>query len=75
LLGQRLEPRRDIDTVAENVPVVDNHVADVDADAKADALALFEVGVTVFYTVLHHHGGAHRINDRCKLDEGHRPWS
>src|SRR4029453_4771478 len=33
-LGQRLQPRRDVDAVAKNVIPIDDDVADVDADAK-----------------------------------------
>jgi hypothetical protein len=34
---RRLEPRRDVDAVADNVVAVDQHVAEVDADAVDDA--------------------------------------
>ena len=37
-LGERLEPRRDIDAVAEDVVALDDDVADVDADPKLDSL-------------------------------------
>ena len=33
-LGQRLQPRRDIDAVAEDVVVLGDDVAEIDADAK-----------------------------------------
>ena len=36
-LGQSLEPRRDIDPVAENVAILDDDVALMDADAQLDA--------------------------------------
>ena len=35
-LGDPLETRRDIDAVAENIVVVEDDVADMDADAKLD---------------------------------------
>ena len=35
-VGKRLQPRRDIDAVAINVIAVNNHVAEIDADAKLD---------------------------------------
>jgi hypothetical protein len=37
VLGQRFEARRDIDPVAEDVGIVDDDVADIDADAERDA--------------------------------------
>ena len=36
--GQRLQPRRDVDAIAEDVVAVDDDVADIDADAELDAL-------------------------------------
>ena len=36
-LGQRFEPRRDIDSIAKDVAVLDNDIALVDADAVLDA--------------------------------------
>jgi hypothetical protein len=39
-LGQAFEPRRDIDAVAVNVVLVDDDVADIDADAELDPTLL-----------------------------------
>ena len=33
--GLLLQPRRNVDTVAKEVPVLDHHIAQVDADAHA----------------------------------------
>ena len=35
-LGQRLQPGRDIDAVAEEIAALDDDVAEIDADAQAD---------------------------------------
>ena len=35
-VGERLQPRRDIDAVAINIVSVNDHVAEIDADAKLD---------------------------------------
>ena len=35
-LGKHLEARRDIDAIAENVVLLDDHVAEIDADAELD---------------------------------------
>src|ERR1700690_1641104 len=34
--GQRLEPRGNVDAVAEDIVAIDDDVADIDADAKID---------------------------------------
>ena len=39
-LGEALEARRDVHAVAENIVVLDDDVADMDADAEVDALGL-----------------------------------
>ena len=37
-LGERLEPRRQIDAVAIEVAALDDHIAEIDADAQKDVL-------------------------------------
>src|SRR6266513_2388706 len=37
-LGERLDPRRDVDAVAEDVAFLDDDVAEIDADPHRDAL-------------------------------------
>src|SRR5271166_5797172 len=63
-LGQRLKPGGDVDAVTEDVAFVDDDVAEIDADAKADALAFGDVGVTVLPPLLHDHGATHGVDDR-----------
>jgi hypothetical protein len=41
--GQPLQPRCDIDAVAVNVAAIGDHVAEIDADAKAQAAFLGEI--------------------------------
>ena len=43
-LGQAFEPRRNVDAVAKDVAILDDDVADVDADPKFDA-AVGHIGV------------------------------
>jgi hypothetical protein len=38
-LGQRLQPRRDIDRSAEEIAILDQHVAEMDADAELSTLS------------------------------------
>jgi hypothetical protein len=60
--GKRLDPRRYIDPVAKHVAFVHHDVADIDADAKADALALRQIGVTILHPFLHDDGAAHGVD-------------
>ena len=62
-LGQRFQPRRDIDAVAENVAALGDHVAEVDADAKPNAAVLGEIQIAVGHRALDFGGAAHRIDD------------
>ncbi|HVH76128.1 MAG TPA: hypothetical protein VM755_14535 [Stellaceae bacterium] len=64
-----LEPCGDIDAVAEHIAFIDDHVADIDADAKANALALGEIGVAILHPLLQHDGAAHGIDHRGELDQ------
>ena len=51
-LANALQPRRDIDAVAENVVALDQHVAEIDADAVDDALRLRRLGVALDHQLL-----------------------
>ena len=51
-LGDALDPRRDIDPVAENVGTLDDHVAQVDSDPQLDAAILGHCGVAVAHVAL-----------------------
>src|SRR5215472_3788728 len=66
---KRLDPRRDVDAIAEHVAFVDHDVAKVDADAEADALALRQIGVAILHPLLNDDSTAHGIDDRGELDE------
>ena len=60
-VAKALEPRRDIDAVAENVVAFDQHVPKVDAYAIDDALRLRHVGVALDHQLL----DRDRAFDRC----------
>lgn len=68
-LGQRLQPRSDVDAVAENIVVVDNDVADVDADAEPDPLLGRHAGIALGHAALNVDGAAHRIDDTRELEQ------
>jgi hypothetical protein len=61
-LGQRLQPGSDIDTVAKQVPLVDNDISEMDADAKPHLLALWAVLVLFCDCVLDRDSAFDRIH-------------
>ena len=56
------EPRRDIHPIAENVIAFDNNVANIDSDAKFDALVTLGGGITFCHPALNVERAADRIN-------------
>src|SRR5262249_49092200 len=68
-LGQCLEPGRDVDPVAKNDSAIDDDVAEVDANAKADAALLWCVPIAVEHAALDFGGTAHRIHDVAEFDQ------
>ncbi len=68
-LGDPLEPRRDIDAVAENIVVVEDDVADMDADAKLDPELGRHVDIPLRHRALHFHRTARRIDGAGELDQ------
>src|SRR4029079_13085225 len=67
--GQRLQPRGDVDAIAEDVVVVDDDVADVDADAKRDPLLWRHAGVAIRHPALYVDRATHRIDDAGELEQ------
>jgi hypothetical protein len=65
--GQRLEPRCDIDAVAQNIAALGDHVAEIDADAHRDALFVGQVLVMLHHRLAQGGGGAHRLDNAAKL--------
>ena len=61
--------RRNVDAVAKNIVALYDHVAHVDADAKADAATFIDVRIAALNSLLDDDGAAHRIDDRRELDE------
>jgi hypothetical protein len=58
-LGQTFGPRGNSYPVAENIAILDNDIADVDADPKFDAAGVRHTSITVGHMVL-------RLVARCK---------
>ena len=75
-LGQCLEPRGDVDAVAEDVVALDDDVAEIDADAKFDAPVRGEPAVPLGHRLLHRDGAAHGIDDAWRTPPAcRRRWS
>ena len=68
-IGQGLDPRGDIDAVAIEVVALDDHVAEIDADAQFDAAVRRDTGVPLGHRLLHRDRAAHRIDDAGKLHQ------
>jgi predicted RNA methylase len=68
-LGQRLEAGGDIDPVTEDVAILDDDVAEIDAHAKLDPPFGWDAGVTDRHFALHFDCAAHRIDDAGKFNE------
>ncbi len=67
-LGERLEARGDIDAVAEDVAILDDNVADIDADAELDAVVRY-AGVALGHRLLPVGRAAQRVDDAGEFDE------
>ena len=61
-LGDALQARRHIDAVAENVAVLDDDVAEIDADAELDAAVLRHVGVAAGHAALDFGGAGDSVH-------------
>src|SRR5476649_1301081 len=58
-IGERLQPRCHVDTVAKDVVTVDHNVADIDADAELDAAVGLNANVPLDHSALNINGAAH----------------
>ena len=66
---QRLQARRDIDAIPENVVAVDNDVADVDAEAKFEAVFGGHARIAIDHSPLHVDRAANGIDHTGKLEQ------
>ena len=63
------QPGGDIDAVAENVVIVDDDVADMDADAKCDAAILRHGRIGLRHGALNVERAAHRVDRAGEFDQ------
>ena len=68
-LCERLQERGDIDTITVDIAVLDDNVAEIDADAKLDALVFRDGAVPLCCTLLHRNGTRDSFNNTRKLDQ------
>ena len=69
-LANALQPRGDVDAVAHQIAVaLLDDVAQMNADAKFDALVERDPRVALDHRVLHFERAAHRVDDAAELDD------
>ena len=68
-LGECLQPCRDIHTVAEDVVLLNDHVAEVDANAKLDPLIGGLLRIAIDHSTLDLGGAAHRVDHAREFRE------
>jgi hypothetical protein len=69
-LRDALQPRGDIDAVAEQIAVgLRHHVADVDADPEFDPFVRVDAGVQRDHAALDIQGAASRVDNAAELDQ------
>ncbi len=74
-LGQRLDPRRDVDAVAEDVAFLGDDVAEIDPDPHRDALFLGQRPVRLRDRVAQSGRTARRLDDVVEIERGLSRWS
>jgi len=68
-IGQRLYASGDIDAIAVEVVALDDHIAEIDADAQLDAAVRPDSGIALGHRLLHRDRAAHRVDDAGELDQ------
>src|SRR5215469_13145915 len=68
-LGERFQARGNIDAVAENIVVFDDHVAEIDADAKLDGTCCGDVRIAPRHSRLDLNGALDRVDHALELDQ------
>ena len=68
-LGQRLEPRRDVDAVAVDVAALDDDVAEIEADAEVEPAVARDLGIACRHGALNLRGAGHGGDRARELGE------
>jgi hypothetical protein len=67
--GDSLKTRSDVDPIAENIVIVDDDVADVNADAKLDPELRSHFGLLLRHLSLDFHPATRRVDCAGELDQ------
>ena len=68
-LRNPLQSGGDIHPVAVDVAILDDHIAEIDADAEDDPLMFGRLGIALGHALLHRHGAGDRSHDARELDQ------
>ena len=68
-IGELLKPRGDVDALAVPVRALDDHLAQIDADAHVDPVVLGEAGVPLRHSALDVDGAFDRVDDARKFGQ------
>ena len=69
LLGESLQTRCDVDTIAKYIIALDDHVAKVDANTKHNSTAVRNIGIAHSHAALNSKAALHSINGACEFDQ------
>ena len=67
--SQCFQARCKVDTIAEDIVLIDDDIAEIDADTKFDAPLFRHVGIAPSHLTLHLDGAAHRIDHAVEFNE------
>ncbi len=68
-MRQGLDAGCDVDAVAVEVVALDDHIAEIDADAQLDAVVRFDANVPLGHRLQHRDCATHCIDDAPKLHQ------
>jgi hypothetical protein len=68
-LGQGLEPRGDVDPIAEQVIAFHDDIPKIDTDAEDDAPVGLGLGLLSGHRILHGHRAGYRVDNGAELDQ------
>jgi hypothetical protein len=68
-LGDIFQPCSDVDTIAEDITLLDHDVADMNAHTKFDALVGWHIGVSLCHPALLLDGTAGSVHGAGELDQ------
>ena len=63
------EAGSDVDAITVNVSVLDDDVAEIDADSELNALCVRDAGIVLGHTLLHCHRAGDGFDNAGKLDK------